>query len=120
MAERTDLFLGHLQSRIMALIWAGPGNGMTVHEVHDLLNAQDRVKIAYTTVLTVLRNLAKRGVLKQQGGQGTHVRHRFIALQTKDACYEDAMRLLVQTTFAGDVEAAHRALEAIAHRLGKS
>jgi predicted transcriptional regulator len=64
--------LGSLQLRIMAHIWAkGP---RTVHEDHDAFHADPTTKrLAYTTYLTVLRNLTKRGFLEQIKGDRAHV-----------------------------------------------
>ena len=60
--------MGALQTRCMLFLWAQP-NGGTVKEVHAALNAQPGTKqLAYTTILTVMRNLAKRSILKQERG----------------------------------------------------
>ena len=71
-SQRTMAPLGSLQLRIMAHIWAkGP---RTVHEVHDAFHAVPTTKrLAYTTYLTVLRNLTKRGFLEQIKGDRAHV-----------------------------------------------
>ena len=58
-------YLGPLQVRIMQHVWRnGPS---TVHDVHDALNALPGSKqLAYTTILTVMRSLAKRHLLNQE------------------------------------------------------
>ena len=45
----------------MARLWAAPGP-LTVREVHDQLERE----LAYTTVMTVLGRLAKKGVVRQE------------------------------------------------------
>lgn len=64
--------IGPLQLRIMHIIWnRGPS---TVHEVHSLLNEEPGAQqLAYTTILTVMRNLSRRNVLKQTPAGRSHV-----------------------------------------------
>lgn len=64
--------IGPLQLRVMHFIWKhGPS---TVHAVHDALNAEpDAQKLAYTTILTVMRNLAKRKILNQKPAGRSHI-----------------------------------------------
>jgi predicted transcriptional regulator len=53
--------LGELERALMARLWAAPGP-LTVREVHDQLDRE----LAYTTVMTVLGRLAKKGVVRQE------------------------------------------------------
>ena len=53
--------LGELERAVMAQLWAAPGP-LTVREVHDRLDRE----LAYTTVMTVLGRLAKKGVVRQE------------------------------------------------------
>jgi predicted transcriptional regulator len=53
--------LGELERAVMARLWAAPGP-LTVREVHDQLERE----LAYTTVMTVLGRLAKKGVVRQE------------------------------------------------------
>lgn len=64
--------IGPLQLRVMHHIWKhGP---CTVHMVHDALNHCDQnQQLAYTTVLTVMRNLARRSILSQTPNGRSHV-----------------------------------------------
>lgn len=50
----------------------------TVQEVADAVNSQGSTKLAYTTYLTVMRNLAKRGMLDQR--KTTTKRHQFVVV----------------------------------------
>lgn len=60
--------LGDLERAIMDRLWAvdpsDPDAAMTVREVHDSM-AQER-DIAYTTVMTVLDRLAKKGLATRE------------------------------------------------------
>jgi predicted transcriptional regulator len=53
--------LGELERAVMGQLWAAPGP-LTVREVHDRLERE----LAYTTVMTVLGRLAKKGVVRQE------------------------------------------------------
>ncbi len=66
--------LGPLQLRVMQYIWKSEG-GCTASQVHtDLNNVPHAPQLAYTTILTVMRSLAKREYLNQQNSQGrSHV-----------------------------------------------
>ncbi|GAB3216365.1 BlaI/MecI/CopY family transcriptional regulator [Kineococcus gypseus] len=55
--------LGELERDVMDRLWAA-GAPLTVREVHEQLAAHR--KIAYTTVMTVLDRLAKKGVVRQE------------------------------------------------------
>lgn len=50
---------GELEQAVMSILWACP-TSVSVRDVHDLLSA-DR-DLAYTTVMTVLDRLAKKGL----------------------------------------------------------
>ena len=92
--------LGRLQLRIMHLVWRnGPS---TVHDVHDALNAQpDAAKqLAYTTILTVLRTLARREFLAQKA-EGRM--HRFTPLIAEDTYELEMVRQMRVDLFGGDV-----------------
>lgn len=53
--------LGELERAVMAQLWAAP-SPLTVREVHDRLDRE----LAYTTVMTVLGRLAKKGIVRQE------------------------------------------------------
>ena len=55
--------LGDLEREVMTQLWDA-GEALTVRQVHERLSA-DR-DLAYTTVMTVLDRLAKKGVVTQQ------------------------------------------------------
>lgn len=107
--------IGPLQLRVMNHLWKV--NAATVQEVMNAVNGQPDAKaLAYTTFLTVMRNLAKRRLLDQR--KTATKRHQFVVLVDeesyksgvvrqiyKDYCDNDADRLLrflgIQNKFAG-------------------
>jgi BlaI family transcriptional regulator, penicillinase repressor len=95
--------IGPLQLRVMHYIWKhGPS---TVHAVHDALNGeQGAQKLAYTTILTVMRNLARRKVLNQKASGRSHI---FEPLIDEDTYKLGILRQVRKDLFAGDV---HRLL----------
>jgi predicted transcriptional regulator len=50
---------GELEHAVMSILWARP-ESISVREVHELLSAER--DLAYTTVMTVLDRLAKKGL----------------------------------------------------------
>jgi predicted transcriptional regulator len=93
--------IGPLQVKVMHHIWCkGPS---TVHEVHDALMADPEAKrLAYTTVLTVMRNLSRRGFLDQTPEGRAH---RFAAKVSEDVYKRDLLRHVRQELFRGDLKA---------------
>jgi len=89
--------LGERELDVMAALWES-GSG-TVAQVKDLLDAD----IAYTTVLTILRNLeAKRFVRREEEGRG----HRYFPLVQQQTARKNALSRLVAGLFNG----SHHAL----------
>lgn len=93
--------IGPLQVKVMHHIWRrGPS---TVHDVHDELMADPAEKrLAYTTILTVMRNLARRGFLDQTPEGRAH---RFAA-KIDECSYKRELLHHVRTeVFRGDLRA---------------
>jgi BlaI family transcriptional regulator, penicillinase repressor len=91
--------IGPLQLRVMHFIWKhGPS---TVHSVHDALNNEPGAqKLAYTTILTVMRNLARRKILDQKASGRSHV---FEPLVDEDSYKLSILRQVRKELFSGDV-----------------
>lgn len=91
--------IGPLQLRVMHYIWQhGPS---TVHAVHDALNNEAGAqKLAYTTILTVMRNLARRKILNQKASGRSHI---FEPLIDEDSYKFGILRQVRRELFAGDV-----------------
>ena len=59
--------LGELERAVMEHLWTRTGNGdgpATVREVHDVVGAER--DLAYTTVMTVLDRLTRKGVVERE------------------------------------------------------
>jgi len=88
--------LGERELDVMAVLWE-LGSG-TVTEVLDHLG----VPLAYTTVLTVLRNLeAKEYVSREEEGRA----HRYYPRVAQQAAQQNALSRLVTQFFGGSPEA---------------
>lgn len=92
----TDATLGERELDVMAVLWE-IGSG-TVAEVREHLEAP----LAYTTVLTILRNLeAKRFVRREEEGRG----HRYFARVQQQTAQRSALSRLVAQLFDGSPHA---------------
>jgi predicted transcriptional regulator len=75
--------LGELERRVMDVLWDSDAGPLTGREVADQL--PDR---AYTTVLTILDRLRRKGLVER----GTHGRtHRFAAADTRETYRAELM-----------------------------
>lgn len=70
--------LGDLEREVMTQLWDA-GAPLTVRQVHERLS-RDR-DLAYTTVMTVLDRLAKKGVVHQQRADRAY---RYVPAQTRE------------------------------------
>ena len=90
-----DRSLGDRELDVMAVLWQ-LGSG-TVSEVKDALPAS----LAYTTVLTILRNLeAKAYVRHEEEGKA----HRYFPLVEQHRARRGALDRLIDKLFAGSTE----------------
>ena len=92
----TDASLGERELDVMAVLWQ-IGSG-TVTEVRDQL----ATPLAYTTVLTMLRNLeAKKFVRREEEGRG----HRYFPRVQQQTAQRTALSRLVTQLFGGSTQA---------------
>ena len=91
-----DAQLGDRELDVMTWLWAN-GSG-TVGEVKDGLGDP----LAYTTVLTILRNLEAKGFLRREGEGRAH---RYFPRVQQKAARRRALRRLIDTLFLGSPEA---------------
>ena len=77
---------GHLEAQVMDRVWAAPGP-VTVRTVFEDL-AADR-EIAYTTVMTVLDKLHRKGWLSRRMVDRAYV---YTAVRSREAYSADLMR----------------------------
>jgi predicted transcriptional regulator len=69
-AGRTDRLLGPLESEVMELVWK-LDRPLTVRELLERINEGREARLAYTTVMTVMSRLAKKGALaRRREGRG--------------------------------------------------
>lgn len=79
--------LGSLERSVMDVLWASPGEQLTVREV--LARIETGRDLAYTTVMTVLTRLAEKGIAeREQLGRAW----RYRAAQTRQQLTAGAMR----------------------------
>src|ERR1700737_1996225 len=90
-----DVSLGERELDVMTWLWAN-GSG-TVAEVKDGLG----VPLAYTTVLTILRNLETKGFLRREDEGRAH---RYFPRVKQKAERRRALRRLIDTLFLGSPE----------------
>jgi len=68
----TRKILGDLEAEIMELLWQKPvGQGISVRDIYETLHT--RRSLAYTTVMTTMSRLAKKGLLSVEKGGQTHI-----------------------------------------------
>ncbi len=92
--------LGERELDVMAVLWE-LGSG-TVAEVRAHLEEQQGVVLAYTTVLTILRNLeGKQYVSREEEGRA----HRYFARVEQHTAQRSALSRLVTSLFGGSPEA---------------
>lgn len=93
-----DFVLGDRELDVMGVLWE-LGSG-TVSEVRDQL-AAERADLAYTTVLTILRNLEEKGfVTHEVEGRA----HRYLPKVAQRAARSTLVGRLVDKLFHGSVE----------------
>ena len=90
--------LGDLEREVMTQLWDSSGP-LTVRQVHERLS-RDR-DLAYTTVMTVLDRLAKKGVVTQQRADRAY---RYAPAQTREEMTAAIMFDALSAT--GDQDAA--------------
>ena len=84
---------GERELDVMGVLW--DTGSATVAEVRDNLPAD----LAYTTVLTILRNLEAKGVVRHEGEGKAH---RYFPLVARKAAGRSAVSRLIDKMFGGD------------------
>ena len=101
--------LGELERSVMEQLWSSPG-ARSVREVHAALG-RDR-ELAYTTVMTVLDRLAKKGlVVRERDGRA----YRYAAAQSR----EDLVAEVMHTALTEDPAERTAALVAFVGRVSR-
>src|SRR5687768_14810727 len=91
----TDVFLGARELDVMGVLWT-IGSG-TVSEVKQRLSAP----LAYTTVLTILRNLESKGVISHAVAGNSH---RYVPRLTEGSARKGAMQRTLEEHAGKDAE----------------
>jgi predicted transcriptional regulator len=87
--------LGPREQDIVDLLWTR--GGATVAEVREGLEAE----LAYTTVLTILRNLEAKGVVRRDEEGWAH---RYFPVVVREEARESAVKRLLDRFFGGNPE----------------
>ena len=87
--------LGALQAEVMELIWRQ--SEATVAQLWDVIG--QRRTITYTTVLSAVQKLEKKGWLKHRSAGRAHV---YFATRGKEEIGGRSLRELLKTAFGGD------------------
>ena len=93
--------LGDLEREVMTQLWEA-GEPLTVRQVHERLS-RDR-ELAYTTVMTVLDRLAKKGVVRQERADRAY---RYAPVQSREEMTAAVMFDALSSTPDRDAALAH-------------
>jgi predicted transcriptional regulator len=89
---RSFASLGPLEVEVLALVWEGGRKGITVRDLYEQLRAER--KIAYTTVLTELATLTRKGLLdRDSSGIAYRYRPAIPPRQARNALLDEIMRV---------------------------
>jgi predicted transcriptional regulator len=84
--------LGQLEAKVMKVLWDAPAEPMRVRDVMDRL--QQEPARAYTTIMTVLDNLHRKGwTTRRSDGRG----YRYQPAQAREEVAAKAMRELLDS-----------------------
>jgi BlaI family transcriptional regulator, penicillinase repressor len=85
-----------LEMQILSVLW---NNGpQTVRQVLDSM--PDGKARAYTTILSMMQSMAKKGLIQKQGKDGTA--HVFVATRSQDAVLKPMIGQMVEHFFLGN------------------
>lgn len=105
--------LGDLEAQVMEVVWQRPeGDLVTVREVLAELNSRREAPYAYTTVMTVMGNLARKGLLSVESQEQTH---RYSAVHTRETFTRHAVGQILDELLADFCEPT---LAHLAKRIG--
>jgi len=100
--------LHELESEVMDVVWDLPAP-MTVRAVLDEVNARSGRERAYTTVMTIMRRLAAKGVLARERDGKAHL-YRAICSRREYADTRAGTQVGALVAEYGDVALAHFAV----------
>lgn len=96
--------LGDLEAEVMEAIWRAPeGEPVTVREILAELNCEREAPYAYTTVMTVMGNLARKGLLMVNTAYRLH---RYLPAMSREAFTSHAVGQIIDELLADFSEPA--------------
>ena len=100
--------LGDLEREVMEVMWSR--GEASVRAVLDTVNANGRRSRAYTTIMTVMGNLARKGLLTRRREGRTDI---YLAALSRESYADARARQEIETLVSryGDVALAHFARE---------
>lgn len=107
MDKQNTRFLGELESEIMKIVWSQK-NSVSVKIVTEIL--QQKRKIAYTTVMTIMGRLVEKGLLKRTSEGKAY---NYQAAYSKDKFLTKVTKQIIKNFVSsfGDAAIAHFAQE---------
>ena len=107
MATSSGRFLGELEKEVMEVVWQSR-HSTTVRFVFEFINKKR--KIAYTTVMTIMGRLVKKGYLKTESSGKVYI---YKAVLSKDKFLTKASQQIIKNFVSsfGDAAVAHFAQE---------
>lgn len=102
MHDLSNILIGPLQAKVMEYLW--DTGESTVLAVLDHINGdrESEAPLAYTTVLTVMRNLARRKFVSQVKGERRA--HLFKAMESRESYRRDLVQVIAKTYFNGALD----------------
>lgn len=102
--EKFAKVLGELETEIMEIVWSNQ-DSTSVKEVTNLL--KDRRKIAYTTVMTIMGRLSKKGLLKRKMVKNPYgYKYEYKAAYSKDKFLTRVSQQIIKNLVASFGDAA--------------
>lgn len=89
--------LGPLEAAVMRVVW--DGGQVTVRDVYEELRRKRRT--AYTTVMTTIRNLVRKGLVVEDRSQRAH---SYVACVSDTDVAIAMLDVIVDTLLNGDIE----------------
>jgi len=105
--------VGPLEAEVLACVWEHEPAPVTVREVHEELRTQR--EIAYTTVMTVLQNLTKKGRLARDISTPAY---RYRAAQPAEQIRGEALDSAIRVLYRGRTPLAVGRLLGLENQLG--
>ncbi len=96
------LNLGQLETKVMDVLWDTPAQPLRVRDVMDRID--DDTSRAYTTVMTVLDNLHRKGwVIRHTEGRG----YVYLPAKNREEAVADALREVLGSVADADAVLLH-------------